>query len=100
MHKFRSKYVSGDTVTNAEILKTYKYVPSVQGGYDAILNVNNDLHNVGILKAEIDVDAILARSFKFFDDEPNSYTLNGDSFEPVIDKKIGNEVLEFIDCCN
>lgn len=93
------KYVSGDVNANAEILKGYKYIPSVQGGYDALVNVSKDLHEIGILKHETDVDAMIERSFKFFDDVPDSYTVNGDRFDKVLERKATSEVMAKADCC-
>ena len=77
------QWVSGNAADNAEILKTYEFKPSVQGGYDALVNVANDLKTIGLLKAETDVDALIARSFKFFDNVPDTYKVEGDSFTPV-----------------
>lgn len=77
------EYVSGDPAANAEILKSYKFIPSVQGGYDALANVSKDLQEIGVLKADTDVDALIERSFAFFDGLPDSYTLEGDTFSPV-----------------
>lgn len=77
------KYVSGNAQTNAEILKSYKYIPSVQGGYDALVNVSTDLQNIGILKSSTDLDALIKRSFVFFDGVPDSYTVSGDTFTEV-----------------
>lgn len=77
------EYVSGDPAANAEILKSYRFIPSVQGGYDALDNVARDLQTIGVLKAETDIDAMIARSFAYFDGVPDSYTLEGDTFTPV-----------------
>lgn len=99
--QIEGKYVSGDAAANAEVLKGYKFIPSVQGGYDALLNVSTDLHDIGILKADTDVNAMVERSFKFFDDVPDSYTVNGDRFDAVLEKKItvdGNDGIA--DCCS
>ena len=78
------EYVSGDAKANAEILKGYKYIPSVQGGYDALVNVATDLHDIGLLKESTDVSALVERSFKFFDGVPDSYTVSGDEFADVV----------------
>ncbi len=92
-------YVSGDAAANAEILKGYKYIPSVQGGYDALVNVVTDLHNIGILKPETDTDALIERSFKFFDGVPDSYTVHGDRFDAVLERVTDNRSVEIADCC-
>lgn len=92
-----------DASANAEILKGYKYIPSVQGGYDALLNVANDLHDIGILKPETDVDALIGRSFKFFDGVPDSYSAEGENFaeEEVHEAtaKANNAEYRMNDCC-
>ncbi|MBQ6042079.1 MAG: ABC transporter substrate-binding protein [Oscillospiraceae bacterium] len=77
------QWVSGNAEDNAAILKTYEFKPSVQGGYDALVNVANDLKTIGLLKDATDVDALIARSFKFFDDVPDTYKIEGDTFTPV-----------------
>lgn len=76
-------YVSGTPENNAKILKSYKYIPSVQGGYDALVNVCRDLKKIGILKETTDVDKMVERSFKFFENVPDSYTLDDDKFTEV-----------------
>ena len=81
--QIEKEYVSGTQENNAKILKSYKFIPSVQGGYDALVNVSKDLQDIGILKKETDVDALVERSFKFFDGLPDSYSADGDTFTPV-----------------
>lgn len=78
--QIEKEYVSGTPEANAQILKSYKYIPSVQGGYDALVNVSNDLKKIGILKESTDVNAMVERSFKFFDNVPDSYKLDGEQF--------------------
>jgi len=78
-----SEYVSGDADTNAGILKTYEFRPSVQGGYDALANVTNELKEIGLLNEATDTDALIERSFKRFDNVPDSYEAVGDNFNPV-----------------
>lgn len=74
------EYVSGDLALNTEILKSYRYIPSVQGGYDALAKVAQDLQTIGVLKSTTDVPAMVERSFAFFSDVPDSYTMEGDTF--------------------
>lgn len=76
-------YVTGDVDFNASVLSSYKYIPSVQGGYDALVNVSNDLQRIGVLRAETNVDEMIKRSFVFFDNVPDSYSVDGDDFVPV-----------------
>ncbi|MCD8191475.1 MAG: ABC transporter substrate-binding protein [Oscillospiraceae bacterium] len=77
------EYVTGDPEFNAEVLRSYNFVPSVQGGYDALVNVSQVLQEIGVLKATTDIDALVERSFRFFDDVPDTYTLDGDTFTAV-----------------
>lgn len=81
--QIEKEYVSGNVEDNTKILKSYKFIPSVQGGYDALVNISRDLHDIGILKSDTDVDALIERSFRFYDGLPDSYSINGDSFVPV-----------------
>lgn len=81
--QIEGEYVTGDVAFNASVLSGYKYIPSVQGGYDALVNVSNDLQKIGVLRAETNVDEMIKRSFKFFDNVPDSYTVSGDDFVPV-----------------
>lgn len=76
-------YVSGDPAANAEILKSYEFIPSVQGGYDALVNVAGELKEIGMLNDSTDVNDLVERSFKRFDGVPDSYTWSGDSFTSV-----------------
>lgn len=101
--QIEGEYVSGDASANAEILKSYKYIPSVQGGYDALVNVANDLHDIGILKPETDVDALIERSFKFFDGVPDSYSAEGENFAEeevhAVTAKANDAEYRMNDCC-
>ncbi|MBQ8349897.1 MAG: hypothetical protein IJY19_09715 [Ruminococcus sp.] len=81
--QIKGEYVSGDVETNAAILSSYHYIPSVQGGYDALVNVCTDMKAIGLLKDSTDVDAMIQRSYKFFDDVPDSYQIQGEDFIPV-----------------
>ncbi len=72
-----AEYVAGDVDFNASVLKSYQYIPSVQGGYDALVNVSEDLQRIGVLKESTDLDALVERSFAFFDDVPDSYAPGG-----------------------
>ncbi len=81
--QIESEYVTGDVAFNASVLSSYKYIPSVQGGYDALVNVSNDLQKIGVLRAETNVDEMIERSFAFFNDVPDSYSVVGDDFVPV-----------------
>ncbi|MDR1612062.1 MAG: ABC transporter substrate-binding protein [Planctomycetota bacterium] len=59
-------YVPGDPVFNASILKTFNYIPSVQGAYDAFGITAVELLNIGILSADVDVEELRTSSFALF----------------------------------
>ena len=67
-------YVTGDVEFNAELLKSYNYIPSVQGGYDAIKLSVEQLTDIGVLKEGTDAQTFVDDVYVFFDDVPDSYT--------------------------
>ena len=77
------EYVSGNADDNAEVLKTYEFRPSVQGGYDALVNVANELKTIGLINENTDTNDLVKRSFKKFDGVPDSYEADGDNFNAV-----------------
>lgn len=89
-------YVSGDAAANAKILKTYKYIPSVQGGYDALVNVSKDLSKIGLLKETTNVDELVERSFRTFDGVPDSYVVDGDGFKELTAEDAKQNAEQFV----
>lgn len=89
--QIEKNYVSGDAETNAKVLASYQYIPSVQGGYDALINVCTDMKQMGLLKESTDIEKMIERSYKFFDDVPDSYSINEDNFTPVDSKNVKAE---------
>ncbi|CUH97026.1 putative secreted protein [Propionispora sp. 2/2-37] len=66
------KWVAGDAAFNAKVLKTYNYIPSVKGAYDAFGITAKQLQQVGMLNDSVDVEALRKNSFVFFDDVPDT----------------------------
>ena len=62
------KWVAGDAAFNATVLKTYNYIPSVNGAYDAFGITAKQLQQVGMLDNGVDVEALHKNSFVFFTD--------------------------------
>ncbi|HWR43927.1 ABC transporter substrate-binding protein [Sporomusa sp.] len=62
------KWVAGDATFNAAVLKTYNYIPSVKGAYDAFGITAKQLQKVGMLGEGVDVEALHKNSFVFFKD--------------------------------
>lgn len=71
------KYVTGDLDFNASLLSSYNYLPSVQGGYDAVLLSVQQLTDIGLLKEDTDAQAFTDNAYAFFDDVPDTYTADG-----------------------
>ena len=78
-----AEYVSGNPEENAKILSTYEFIPSVQGGYDALENVTKDLKTIEVLKESTDAEELINGSFKFFEDVPDSYEIVDGKFVEV-----------------
>ena len=62
------KWVAGDAAFNATVLKTYNYIPSVSGAYEAFGITAKQLQQVGMLDTGVDVEALHKNSFVFFND--------------------------------
>lgn len=68
------KYVSGELEFNAKLLASYNYKPSVQGGYDAVLQSVQQLADIGILKEGTDAKQFADNCYAFFDGVPDTYS--------------------------
>ena len=65
--QIEKNYVAGNIETNTEVLKKFKYMPSVNGAYDMFLITARQLQQIGILSQDIDVEVLQKNSFTFFD---------------------------------
>jgi NitT/TauT family transport system substrate-binding protein len=61
------KYVAGDPVFNATVLKTFNYIPSVKGAYDAFGTTAEELRNIGVLAKDVDIAFLKKNSFAFLE---------------------------------
>ncbi|MDR1625276.1 MAG: ABC transporter substrate-binding protein [Spirochaetia bacterium] len=57
------KYVAGDPAVNAQILKTYNYRASVSEAETALARNTKDLQRIGLVNADLDVDALTRNTF-------------------------------------
>lgn len=73
------QYISGETDFVAQILKTYNYKPSVQGGYDALKQNAQELTEIGILKEGTDATKFADNAYIFFDDVPDAPEASSDN---------------------
>ena len=74
MLQVENNWVQGNAEDNAEILKTYNYIPSVSKTYEAFGVTAQDLQNVGLLDESIVVSDLWENSFALFDDVPDKVT--------------------------
>ncbi len=65
------KWVAGDAAFNASVLKTYNFIPSVSGAYDAFGITAKQLQEVGMLDKNVDADALQKKSFIKLKDVPD-----------------------------
>ncbi|MDR3302169.1 MAG: ABC transporter substrate-binding protein [Spirochaetaceae bacterium] len=54
-----NKYVPGDPLMNAAILKTFSYRASVSQALPALERNARDMQRIGLIKADVDVDALI-----------------------------------------
>ena len=67
------EYLSGNPEVFAGILESYEFAPSVQGGYEAVVNNVKEFVQIGLLKESTDVDAFIEKSFVFLDGVEETY---------------------------
>ncbi|MBQ1688377.1 MAG: ABC transporter substrate-binding protein [Lachnospiraceae bacterium] len=66
-----NKQCSGDLETNASLLESYNYAPSVSVASDTIHNAASELIRIGELKSD-NPDDFVEKAFKTFDGVPNT----------------------------
>ena len=67
------EYLSGDPVVFGNILASYEFKPSVQGGYDAVVKNVTEFVELGLLDENTDIDAFIKKSFVFLDGVEETY---------------------------
>ncbi|MCR5607580.1 MAG: ABC transporter substrate-binding protein [Lachnospiraceae bacterium] len=77
-----ANHCSGDIDTNASILATYNYRPSVVNASKTILDAATELIRIGELKSD-DPDSFVKRAFTTFDGVPESYIYENGEFKEV-----------------
>lgn len=61
------EYVAGDLDMNTQLLESYSFIPSANGGYEALKLTVNDLQQIGMLKESTDTEALIENSFVTLD---------------------------------
>ena len=66
------KYVAGEIATNARVLKTFNYRASVSQALTAIERNAKDLQQIGLVAADVDVNALVKNTFYAVKGVPDS----------------------------
>jgi NitT/TauT family transport system substrate-binding protein len=69
---FENKYIAGDPLVNAQVLKSYNYRASVSQALTAIERNARELQQIGIVAADVDVDALVKNTFYAVPGVPDS----------------------------
>lgn len=62
------EYVAGDLDFNTELLKSYQFIPSAKGGYEALQLTVADLQKIGLIKETTDVTKLVEDSYVSLED--------------------------------
>ena len=73
---------SGDLDTNAKLLESYNYSPSVTIASQTIYNAASELIRIGELKSS-DPESFVEKAFTTFDGVPDSYVYDNGKFNEV-----------------
>lgn len=65
-----NKWVAGDAAVNAEVLKTFNYIPSYSRAFDMFGLLAEQLQKVGMLEPDVDTKALQENSFVKLDNLP------------------------------
>jgi NitT/TauT family transport system substrate-binding protein len=69
---------SGELETNAKLLGSYNYAPSVSLAQQTVYDASNELIRIGELQEGTDVDEFTKKHFTVLDNVPDSYVYNDD----------------------
>jgi NitT/TauT family transport system substrate-binding protein len=67
-----NKYIAGDPVVNAQVLRTYNYKASVSQAQIALDRNAHELQQIGLVKNDIDIDALVRNTFIALPGVPDS----------------------------
>lgn len=70
--------IDGDADTYAEILESFNYAPDVEAMEQTLINVYEDLVEIGDMTSGADIETFAAEHMVALDGVPNSYTYNDD----------------------
>ena len=74
-----NNYCSGDLETNASLLASYNYSPSVQGGYDTFYSAAVELQAIGELDKSKDIYEFIEAHYEKIEGVPESYVYHAES---------------------
>ena len=81
--QIQNVFVTGDVDFNTRLLSALNYTPSKAKGLQTFRNAATELKEFGILRADTDVEKLLAEHYKSFDDVPEGYTYNPETKEYI-----------------
>lgn len=76
--QIKNGHVSGDVDSNAEMLASYNYTPSVGLARKTLFNAIDQVVDMGIMQNVSDKESFVSEHFAIFDGVPDSYTYNSD----------------------
>lgn len=74
----KNEHVSGDVASNAEMLASYNYTPSVGLARKTLYDAIDQVVDMGIMTNVADKESFVNKHFEIFDDVPDSYIYNAD----------------------
>jgi NitT/TauT family transport system substrate-binding protein len=69
---FENKYIAGDPLVNAQVLKSFNYKASVSQAHTAIDRNARELQQIGLVAADVDVNALVKNTFYAVPGVPDS----------------------------
>ena len=78
--QIKNGHVSGDADTNAEMLASYNYTPSVGLARKTLFNAIDQVVDMGIMQNVSDKESFVSEHFAIFDGVPDSYTYSNGTY--------------------
>jgi NitT/TauT family transport system substrate-binding protein len=69
---YENKYIAGDPLVNAQVLKTYNYRASVSQALTAIERNARELQQIGLVRGDVDIEALIKNTYYAVPGVPDS----------------------------
>ena len=76
-----NEFCSGDLETNAKLLESYNYAPSVSAGLTTFTSAVKELQQIGDLSADVNAEDFISKHFVKLEGVPDSISYNKDTKE-------------------